>query len=44
MSSLASVPGKGGLMDMLTPLVDENRDGSILDDVSGIVGRVLGRS
>ena len=31
-------------MDMLTPLVDENRDGSILDDVSGIVGRVLGRS
>jgi hypothetical protein len=27
----------------LTPLIDQNRDGSILDDVSGIVGRVLGR-
>lgn len=36
--------GGGGLMDMLTPLVDGNRDGSILDDVGGILGRVLGRS
>ncbi|MGH9373225.1 MAG: DUF937 domain-containing protein [Vicinamibacterales bacterium] len=44
MSSLANLAGKGGLMEVLTPLVDQNRDGSILDDVSGIVGRVLGRS
>lgn len=42
--SLAGSVGGGGLMDLLTPLVDQNRDGSILDDVSGIVGRVLGRS
>lgn len=44
MSSPAGSAGSGGLMDLLTPLVDRNRDGSILDDVSGIVGRVLGRS
>lgn len=42
---LSSLPGTGGggLMDMLAPLVDKNRDGSIVDDVGGILGRVLGR-
>lgn len=44
MSSLTNSAGAGGLMAMLSPLLDQNRDGSILDDVSGIVGRVLGRS
>jgi len=36
--------GSGGLLDMLTPLVDKNRDGSIVDDVGGMIGRVFGRS
>ena len=32
----------GGMLDMLTPLLDKNRDGSIVDDVTGMVGRVFG--
>ena len=34
--------GSGGLMDLLTPLVDKNRDGSIIDDVGGMIGRMFG--
>jgi hypothetical protein len=29
---------------MLTSLLDADRDGSVADDVAGLVGRVLGRS
>lgn len=36
-----AMPG-GGLMDMLTPMLDSNRDGSIVDDVMGMLGK-LGR-
>lgn len=36
--------GSGGLLDMLTPLVDQNRDGSIMDDVGGMIGKMFGRS
>lgn len=32
----------GGLMSMLTPMLDANRDGSIVDDVIGMIGK-LGR-
>jgi hypothetical protein len=32
----------GGLLGMLTPLVDQNRDGSVLDDVAGLAGRLFG--
>jgi hypothetical protein len=28
---------------MLTPLLDRNRDGSVMDDVIGLAGSVLGR-
>jgi hypothetical protein len=38
-----SQAGAGGLMDMLTPLVDQNRDGSMLDDILGHAGRMFGR-
>jgi hypothetical protein len=31
-----------GLLAMLAPLLDQNRDGSITDDVIGMAGRVLG--
>lgn len=39
-SSPSTLPGglghsTGGLMDMLTPMLDRNRDGSIVDDVIG---------
>ncbi len=33
---------RGGLMDMLTPMLDANRDGSMMDDVAGILGKFLG--
>jgi hypothetical protein len=29
----------GGLMDMLTPMLDRDRDGSMLDDVLGMLGQ-----
>ncbi|HEX6212698.1 MAG TPA: DUF937 domain-containing protein, partial [Methylomirabilota bacterium] len=37
----AAVGSEGGLLGMLTPLLDSNRDGSIVDDVSGILGRFM---
>ena len=33
----------GGIMDMLTPMLDRNRDGSMFDDVLGMAGSMLGR-
>jgi hypothetical protein len=38
----ASTDPGGGLMSMLTPMLDTNRDGSIVDDVMGMLGK-LGR-
>jgi hypothetical protein len=35
MAPTAGRAGGGGLLDMLTPLLDSNRDGSIMDDVLG---------
>jgi hypothetical protein len=36
-------PGDGGgLFGMLTPLLDQNRDGSMLDDITRSVGRIFG--
>lgn len=32
----------GGLLDMLTPMLDQNRDGSAIDDVLGAVGKMFG--
>ncbi len=31
----------GGIASMLGPLLDSNRDGSIVDDVTGMIGRFL---
>ena len=42
MTSGAGLPGGGGLMSMLTPMLDSNRDGSIVDDVMGMLSK-LGR-
>lgn len=33
----------GGLLDMLTPMLDRNGDGSALDDLLGMAGKFLGR-
>ena len=37
-----AVPG-AGLLGMLTPLLDANRDGSMVDDVLGQVGKMFNR-
>ena len=31
------------IMAMLTPLLDQNRDGSIVDDVTSMIGRAIKR-
>jgi hypothetical protein len=31
----------GGLMDMLSPMLDRNRDGSVADEVTGMLGKLL---
>jgi hypothetical protein len=36
-------PGGDALLGMLTPMLDSNRDGSIVDDVLGFLGRFSGR-
>jgi hypothetical protein len=42
-SSLTGGAGAGGLLEMLGGALDQNRDGSVLDDISGIIGRTFGR-
>jgi hypothetical protein len=40
----AGGPGGGAaLLGLLTPMLDSNRDGSVIDDVIGILGRFSGR-
>ncbi|MFO7692318.1 MAG: DUF937 domain-containing protein [Vicinamibacterales bacterium] len=34
--------GGGGILDMLTPMLDANRDGSAMDDVIGMIGKFMG--
>ncbi|MEO8256069.1 MAG: DUF937 domain-containing protein [Acidobacteriota bacterium] len=44
-SSIGSGLGApGGIAAMLAPLLDQNRDGSIMDDVSSMIGRFMKRS
>ena len=38
----ASATGESGLMGMLTPLLDQNRDGSVMDDILGQAGKLFG--
>jgi hypothetical protein len=39
----AGIPGGGGdFASMLSPLLDRNRDGSIVDDVTAMIGRFVG--
>lgn len=41
-SAQAGGPG-GGLLDMLTPMLDRNRDGSAMDDILGMAAQYLNR-
>ncbi len=43
-SSLAGGAGGGGLLEMLGGALDRNREGSPLDDITGMLGRSLGRN
>lgn len=44
-SVTAGLPSSaGGIAAMLSPLLDQNRDGSIVDDVTSMLGRFMGRS
>jgi hypothetical protein len=42
----ASLPpaGAGGFLEMLGEALDSNRDGSAIDDITGMIGRTFGRS
>jgi hypothetical protein len=41
--SAASAPAEGGLLGMLAPMLDQNRDGSAVDDNLGMAARFLQR-
>jgi hypothetical protein len=44
-AGMAAAAGQGGgMLDMLAPFLDQNRDGSVLDDVGGMLGKVFRRS
>ena len=36
-------PGADGLFGLLAPMLDSNRDGSMVDDVIGMLGRFVSR-
>ena len=37
----ATAGAGGGLLDMLTPMLDSNRDGSVMDDLVGMMGKYM---
>jgi hypothetical protein len=41
-AALGSQGGGGGILDMLTPMLDGNRDGSAVDDIIGMIGKFMG--
>jgi len=42
-ASLGQASSGGGILDMLTPMLDRNRDGSAVDDVLGMAARFFSR-
>ncbi len=42
-SSLTTPGSRGGLLEMLGGALDSNKDGSALDDITGMIGRTFGR-
>jgi hypothetical protein len=43
-ASTTSGAGSGGLLEMLGGALDSNKDGSMVDDITGMIGRSFGRS
>ena len=43
-SSPTTGTAPGGLFEMLGGALDSNKDGSALDDITGMIGRTFGRS
>ena len=43
-SALTSGKPHGGLLEMLEGTLDSNRDGSVMDDITGMIGRTFNRS
>ena len=41
-AALGSQGGGGSILDMLTPMLDGNRDGSAVDDIIGMIGKFMG--
>jgi hypothetical protein len=37
----AGLGSRGGIAAVLTPLLDQNRDGSVMDDVTSMIGRFM---
>ena len=42
-AAAAAPSDAGGITSMLEPLLDRDRDGSMVDDVMGMIGGFLGR-
>ena len=38
---VASANAGGGLLDMLSPMLDSNKDGNVMDDLMGMVGKYM---
>jgi hypothetical protein len=41
-SNFGSEAGASGIMDVVTNLLDANKDGNVMDDIMGIVGKFFG--
>ena len=39
---VANFAGEGGIMSMVTNLLDSNKDGNVMDDLMGLVGKFFG--
>lgn len=42
MGGMGGQQAGGGLLDVLSPMLDANRDGSMVDDVMGMIGKFMG--
>ena len=43
-SNFGSEAGASGIMDVVTNLLDANKDGNVMDDIMGMVGKLFGGS
>jgi hypothetical protein len=43
-SNFGSEAGASGIMEAVTNLLDSNKDGNVMDDIMGMVGKLFGGS